>query len=302
MNSQVREGQDNDSDEKSRTPGALSRAVPVNGGSSAVALVLSGGGAKAAAHVGAARAIAEAGIQPALYAGTSMGAVVAAALAGGLAPGDLALKLASVAGGIIQKRPLVALRGLTVPSLLRPEPLRRMIEAVVPARRFSDLATPLAFTAVDLDSGAQVIFGEGGEDAPLVDALVASCALSFYYPPVILGGRRLADGGLRGVLPLELTARPGIGRVIAVDLGGNFEEGIAPGMSLPLRRSHDEAMSVLLADNTALRLALWRADSHRPPLVHVRPRIVRGTTFRPDLAESLMTEGYRAAQEALAAP
>lgn len=301
MNSRVREGQGNHGDEKSRTPGALSRATPVSR-DSGVALVLSGGGAKAAAHVGAARAIAELGIRPALYVGTSMGAVVAAALAAGMAPGDLAQKLATSAGGIIAKRTLVALRGLTVPSLLRPEPLRRMIEAVVPARRFSELATPLAFTAVDLDSGAQVVFGEGGEDAPLVDALVASCALSFYYPPVLLGGRRLADGGLRGVLPLELAARPGITRVVAVDLGGNFEEGIAPSMTLPLRRAHDEAMSVLLADNTALRLALWRASTDRPPLVHIRPRIVRGTTFRPDLAESLMTEGYRAAREALAAP
>lgn len=276
--------------------------MPVNREGRSTALVLSGGGAKAAAHVGAARAIAEAGIRPALYVGTSMGAVVAAALAAGMAPGDLALKLGTLAGEIIQKRPLVALRGLTAPSLLREEPLRQMIKAVVPVRRFSELATPLAFTAVDLDSGARVIFGEGGEDAPLVDALVASCALSFYYPPVMLGGRRLADGGLRGVLPLELSLRPGITRVIAVDLGGSFEEGIAPGMTLPLRLAHDEAMSVLLADNTALRLALWKANADRPPLVHVRPRIVRGTTFRPDLAESLMTEGYRAAREALAAP
>ncbi len=274
----------------------------MNRDTGATALVLSGGGAKAAAHVGAARAVAEAGIRPALYVGTSMGAVVAAALAAGMTPEDLALKLGASAADIIVKRPLVALRGLTVPSLLRPEPLRQMIEHVVPARSFSELATPLTFTAVDLDTGAQVVFGEGGEDQPLVDALVASCALSFYYPPVLMGGRRLADGGLRGVLPLEHAAVPGISRVIAVDLGGNFEEGIAPGMTLPLRRAHDEAISVLLADNTDLRLALWKAQPGRPPLLHVRPRIERGTTFRPDLAESLMTEGYRAAREALAAP
>lgn len=274
-------------------------SAAANGG---VALVLSGGGAKAAAHVGAARAIAEAGIQPALYVGTSMGAVVATALATGMTSDELARRLAASASDIVEQRPLVALRGLTAPSLLRPEPLRRMIEAVIPARRFGELSTPLAFTAVDLDSGERVVFGEGGEDAPLVDALVASCALSFYYPPVVLAGRRLADGGLRGVLPLELAALPGISRVVAVDLGGNFEEGIAPGMSLPLRRAHDEAMSVLLADNTALRLAMWRADPARPTLLHVRPTIKRGTTFRPDLAETLMTEGYRATRAALAGP
>ena len=96
-----------------------------------VAVVLSGGGAKAAAHVGAARAIAEAGIQPALYIGTSMGAVVAAALATGMSPDELARRLAASASDIVEKRPLVALRGLTAPSLLRPEPLRRIVSAVL---------------------------------------------------------------------------------------------------------------------------------------------------------------------------
>ncbi len=49
-----------------------------------VTVVLSGGGAKATAHLGAIRALRGAGLEPARYVGTSMGAVVGAALAAGL--------------------------------------------------------------------------------------------------------------------------------------------------------------------------------------------------------------------------
>ena len=68
--------------------------------------------------------------------------------------------------------------------------------------RFSDLLHPLTVTAVDLDSGQLVRLGAGGEDALLQDALYAACALPLWFPPRIIRGRRLADGGLRGPLPL----------------------------------------------------------------------------------------------------
>ncbi|HEX9506218.1 MAG TPA: patatin-like phospholipase family protein, partial [Acidimicrobiia bacterium] len=48
-----------------------------------VVAVFGGGGAKSVAHVGAARALAEAGLTPSHYVGTSFGAVIAAALASG---------------------------------------------------------------------------------------------------------------------------------------------------------------------------------------------------------------------------
>ncbi|HNT71870.1 MAG TPA: patatin-like phospholipase family protein, partial [Methanothrix sp.] len=67
----------------------------------------------------------------------------------------------------------------------------------------------------DLDTGELIVFGDGGEDVPLADALFASCALPVFYPPVQLLGRRLADGGLRGVVPLDVAARFPADRVIA---------------------------------------------------------------------------------------
>lgn len=268
-----------------------------------VTLVLSGGGAKSAAHVGAARALEEAGLAPVRYVATSMGAVVAAALAGGSDRDTLLARLASVGRAGISKEPLAFLRGLFAPSLLRAAPFRRAVEQLVAARRFAELAVPITVSVVDLDTGELLLFGEGGEDAPLVDVLCASCALPMYYPPVPLAGRRCGDGGLRGPLPLEVAARLARETVVAVDVGPGFDAagGGPPVSAPPLVRAHDDAVGALMAQATAAQLALWRTDPSRPALVYVRPRVGRNATFRVDRVLRYAEDGYTAAREALSA-
>jgi NTE family protein len=266
-----------------------------------VAMVLSGGGAKAAAHLGACRAVREAGFEPAWFVATSMGAVMAAGLASGVGNDELLERIAMVGGRSIVRNPLASVSGLFLSSLLKPAPLRRLIEEVVPARRFSDLTIPLTVTAVDLDSGELVLFGAGAQVAPLVDVLCASCALPVYYPPVLLGGRRYGDGGLRGVVPLEPAAELDVELVLAVDVGPGFD--LPPPPELPrvpsMLRAHDEAVGILMAANSESQLALWRMDPARPPLVYVRPRIERNATFSVDRIREYANEGRRATREAI---
>ena len=76
-----------------------------------VALVLSGGGAKTAAHVGAARALAEAGLASARYVATSMGAVIAAALAAGADHGVLLDRLAEAGQRGVVRDPVALVAG-----------------------------------------------------------------------------------------------------------------------------------------------------------------------------------------------
>jgi len=277
-----------------------------------VTLVLSGGGAKTAAHVGAARAVEEAGLVPLRYVATSMGAVVAAALAGGGDREALLGRLAELGRVGVVRDPLALVRGLFARSLLRAAPFRRAVERLVPARRFADLSTPITVSVVDLDSGELLLFGEGGEDAPLVDVLCASCALPVYFPAAKLAGRRCGDGGLRGPLPLDVAARLARETVVAVDVGPGFDrvdagpeghvEGDTPGrMVPPVVRAHDDAVGALMANATAAQLALWRADAGRPPLVYVRPVVERNATFRVDHVRRYADDGYRATREALAA-
>jgi NTE family protein len=266
-----------------------------------VSLVLSGGGAKSAAHIGAARALAEAGLLPLRYVATSMGAVIAAALAGGADRDRLLAGLGEVGRTGVVKDPLAFIRGLFARSLLRPAPFREAVGRLVPARRFDQLAVPVTVTVTDLDTGQLLLFGAGGEDAPLLDVLCASCALPLYYPPVSLGGRRCGDGGLRGPLPLEVAAAFARETVVAVDVGPGFDvsEPPPPGAP-PVVRAHDDAVGVLMAQATAAQLALWRGDASRPPLIYVRPKVERAATFRVDRVRQYAEDGYVAAREALA--
>jgi NTE family protein len=264
-------------------------------------MVLSGGGAKTAAHLGACRALKEAGFEPVWYVATSMGAVVAAGLASGIGNDELLERMAELGPRGVVRDPLTPVAGLFLRSLLKPAPLRSAIEAIITARRFTDLTVPLTITAVDLDTGELVLFGAGASDAPLLDALCASCALPVYYPPVILSGRRYGDGGLRAVLPLEPAAELKVDLVLAVDVGPGFDlPPLSPVPRIPpMIRAHDDAVGILMAANTESQVALWRADPGRPPLVYVRPRMERYTTFRADRVREYASEGRRATREAL---
>src|SRR2546428_2481526 len=249
-----------------------------------VVAVFSGGGAKAIAHVGAWRAIHEAGGQVTHIVATSMGAVIGAALAAGATPDEVAVAARSLSRKDVA--PLDAaslLKGVFASHILKAEGLRRTVGRFVAATRFSDLKIPLTVTATDLDSGDLVLFGALGQDVPLQDALYASCALPLYYPPARLDGRRLADGGLRAVLPLEPARRILADLVVAVHVGPGFDERVPPSttpsrlLPPPLVRAHGEAERIMMAAQAERAIAEWPRDAAR--LVVVRPVAEREATF-----------------------
>lgn len=266
-----------------------------------VVVLLSGGGAKAAAHVGALRALIEAGLAPGHIVATSMGAVIGACFAAGLAPDEILARVGRVGPKGIVRAPWAPWGGLWLRSVLKGEPLRAAIGELLPARSFEELAIPLTVTAVDLDTGNLVLFGTGGEPALLLDALWASCALPVFYPPVLLGGRRLVDGGLRGVVPFAAAAGIPADLVVAVDVGPGMDEAEAPvAAHYPaLIGLHNDTTGILMAALTMADLARWRAEPGRPELLYVRPRVERGATFRVDRAREYAEDGYRAAAAAL---
>ncbi len=278
-------------------------SVPPAESAPGVVAVFSGGGAKASAHIGAMRALEEAGIRPAHFLGTSMGAVFAAMFASGLSASAALERLNGIAEGeIVRADRLAFLRGLWGRSLLKAEPFQRALARLVPIHRFAELPRPLTITATALESGALTLFGAGGREVPLLEALYASCALPIFFPPAVIAGVRYGDGGLRAVLPLESAALVPARLVVAVDVGPGFDEppgDSGPGLP-PVVEAHNESTGILMAGQTAQALALWRASSNRPPLVYVRPRVARGATFRVDQVRSYVEEGFRATTVALA--
>jgi NTE family protein len=267
-----------------------------------ILLVLSGGGAKAAAHLGVVRELSRAGLTPSRYLGTSMGAVIATGLAAGLTPDEVARGLMGV-----KQRDVFAvdrtalLMGVWARALLKPERLRHTLEQLLPVSRFSELKLPLTITATDLDSGDELRFGDGGEDVPLLDALCASCALPMFFPPFLLNGRRCADGGLREVVPLSVASGFAADLVVAVDVGPGFD--MEPNQSGPqppaLLRLAGDAQRVLMASNSAMTKAIWNLTGGNAPLLWIRPRVRLGETFATDQLEWYIGEGERATRLAL---
>ncbi|HEX9755486.1 MAG TPA: patatin-like phospholipase family protein [Gemmatimonadales bacterium] len=267
-----------------------------------ITLVLSGGGMKAVAHLGAVRALREAGLTPTRYVGTSMGAVMGAGLAAGLSPEEVMERTRT-----LRRRDLVRLsatalvQGVFATALLHAEPLQRTLARLIPATSFDELKLPLTVTATDLDTGQLVCFGAGGDAAPLQDALYASCALPVWFPPGLIAGRRLADGGLRGPVPLSVAARFPADLVVAVDAGPGTDAVPRTGRLAPppLVRIHGDAVGALMARTTELEVALWRASEERPRLIYVRPIAERGMTFAVQDVGRYEATGYTAMREAL---
>jgi NTE family protein len=270
-----------------------------------VVCALSGGGAKAAAHLGAIRALGEYGLEPAHYVGTSMGGLVGAALAAGLTPGAVLAALRRGAARAVAAPSAALLLGVFASALFRPAPFRALIRRLVPARRFADLAVPLTVTAVDLESGELALFGAGGrEDVPLEDALYATCALPLYLPPASIDGRLYVDGGLRAVLPLDAAASFAPGVLVAVDVGPAWRETPPdrPARVPAMVRRSGQVQRVMMAAQTETLLARWRARSPgaAPRLVLVEPPVRAETTFRLDLVVEYEAAGYRSAKAVLA--
>ena len=279
-----------------------------------VVLVLSGGGAKALAHAGAFRALEQAGLTPSHIVGTSMGAVVGAALAAGV-PFDQVRRRAL---GLRRKDvapvdPLALVMGLFARSLIPASALRRTITRIVPKTRFEYLKIPLTVTATDLDTGDLVLLGgeerrgmemdRRGRDIELVDALYASCALPLYFPPLDADGRRLADGGLRAVLPLKpaLALEPNADMFVAVHVGPGFDEVLPPdrpSANLPrMIRAHGEAIRIMMAEQAERTVAEWPKEG--PRLVYVRPVAEREATFAVERVQEYVEMGYQATKKAL---
>src|SRR5476649_260488 len=131
---------------------------------SRLALVLGGGGLKGFAHIGLLRAFEERGIKPALVAGTSIGALMAAAYASGMPVDEMerrALALTKKDLFRIDRLHMVTKRMLS-PSLYLSGPLDSLVREIVPNVTFRDLKTELLVNTVDLERGAQVIWGLPG--------------------------------------------------------------------------------------------------------------------------------------------
>lgn len=194
------------------------------------AFVLGGGGMLGAAEVGMARALLEAGVQPELLCGTSVGAINGAAIAADPTPEGAqrllemweALGRADMFGGSL----VASLAGLVSrrTALHGNGALRRMLDDHLPARTFEDLAVPFECVAASIERAREHWFDSG----ELVEPVLASCALPGVFPPVRIGDEHFFDGGLVNSIPLERAVARGADTVWVLHVGRLEEDLTAP--------------------------------------------------------------------------
>jgi NTE family protein len=159
-------------------------------------LVLGGGTLRGLAHIGVWEGLQTAGIRFEGVIGTSIGGLVAVALAAG--------RTASELDGIARRlrkrdilrldRGAVWLNGIREGSVFRGDTLRSQFETILPARGWGDLEFPVQVNAVDLSTGSMEWFGRGSrDDVSLLVAVCAKTALPVIFPQFGIGGSWYVD-------------------------------------------------------------------------------------------------------------
>lgn len=257
--------------------GAAAPAPAATTGRPIVALVLGGGGLRGFAHVGALRALEEAGIRPDIVVGTSAGSVVGAAYASGMSAAQiesaaLNLKVSSLldftwsSGGIMRGNKLAG----WVDSLTGDLPMEQF---------------PVRFAAVatDLQSGQAVLIAKGSAGR----AIQASSAVPGVNVPVAYPAGHLVDGGITSLVPVRFARAMGADVVIAVDIYCHGPR--AEGLSVPT------ILSRVMQTQSCLVAAAETAEAD----VLIAPAVsVPGMSAR-DSQERAIQAGYEAARAAL---
>jgi NTE family protein len=218
-------------------PGATAQSRP------RIGLVLSGGGARGAAHVGVIETLEKMHVPIDAVAGTSMGAVVGGLYAAGLSGAEIEevfrhLDWQDLLRDRAQRRDLVYRRkhddrdlyapgslgvrmgeGLEFPlGLVQGQKITQALRvATLPVADVSDfdrLPTPFRALATDLETGEPVVLRSGD----LATVLRASMSAPGVLAPVQVEGRLLVDGGLVDNLPVDLARSMGVDVLIVVDV------------------------------------------------------------------------------------
>jgi NTE family protein len=240
-------------------------------------LALSGGGAHAAAHAGVLSALTREQVPIAGLAGVSGGALVAGAWAGGA---DLE-RLVEQASRL---HPWMWVRGWGG-GLLSGSRLGAMIDEFLPVATFEGLRCPVAVLATDVDTAEPVVFREGD----LREAVRASCSFPGVFPPFVLDGRRLYDGGVSEVIPVRLA------REMAGDAGVVVALDCNSGTRWPAAESF---VAVALRAGLTLLRGRSRGELAGADLV-IAPQMGDSGWMRPAKIPSFFVAGDDALQEAL---
>ena len=273
-----------------------------------IGLVLSGGGAKGIAHIGALKVIEEAGIKIDYIGGTSMGAIVGSLYAAGYS----AIELDSIFRttnftNLIEdnlprntktfyekedsERYAVTLPfnnfKITVPSAYSGgqnfyNELVRLLYPVKDIVQFDRLPIPFLCIATNVETGEEVLLDSGY----LPEAVMASGALPSLFAPAVVDGQVLIDGGVVNNYPIEEVKKMGADIIIGVDV----QHGLRG------REELSSATEILLQINN-YRTALDMQEKSKLTDVYIKPDMTGFSVIDFNLFNTIMEKGENAARK-----
>jgi NTE family protein len=261
----------------------------------AVALVLSGGGARGFAHIGAIRALRRSHIPIDIVGGTSMGAVIAAGVA---LEWDDKEMYERVYDGFVKSNPL---NDYTIPvvSLVKGRKVEQRLRKHFSEKRAEDLWRPYFAVASNLTNGRVAVLRKG----ELWRVLRASIAVPGVLPPVTNANEILVDGGLMNNLPCDVMESIRHGPVIAIDVtrygtlsGGRSMHSLLRRLLMPSDYSGPGIVSLLLRAATASSDIQTMTSREQADLVLAPP--MEGIEVRDWYSiDHAIEHGYRCAME-----
>ena len=253
-----------------------------------IGLVLGGGGARGAAHIGVLEVLEKLHIPIDCVAGTSMGALVAGAYAAGMSPEVMRRELGKADWkdmfvdnpdfSEMSYRNKATLRnylpgsetGISAdgakyqPGVVAGQKIKLFFNQLVRSnqgeRNIEDLPLPLSIIATDIGNGDRVVFRDGS----LTKAMRASMSVPGLLAPVDHQGRKLVDGGLVDNVPIsEVKARCNADVVIAVNVGSPLLKAEDVGSLLTVSA---QMVNILTEQNVTRSLTLLTAKD-----VYIKP-------------------------------
>ena len=203
-------------------------------------IAFGGGGARGLAHIHVIEALDELGIRPVTIAGSSIGAIMGAAMAAGMAGRDIhayarsiLTRRAEVAGRMWRARPASIAEAMAGGLRFTQFNIQRILTVFLPEQvpsSFEALGIPLKVTATDYYGHQGVIYSQGD----LLTALAASAAIPAVFQPVRRDGLLLIDGGIYNPVPFDVIAGEA-DIIVAIDVvGAPVETGPRPPTSIDL--------------------------------------------------------------------
>ena len=276
-----------------------------------VALVLSSGGARGLAHIGAIEEIEAQGYHITSVAGCSMGALIGGIYAAGK------LKEFREWMKTIDRKKMLELTdfSFSINHLVKGSRIIEAIMEIVPDMKIEDLPIPFCAVATDWKGGREVVFRSGS----LFDAIRASISLPSFFDPVRRDGMILIDGGVTNPIPLNRVDRQDGDILVGIDVSGHdYRAQSALHEELTERRKQKKSLPAqiidkLIPDNIDFNYytVLSRVSSlmirqnsllmeqltHPDILVDIQ--MARITTFDFDKSEKIITYGRKLTHQSL---